>query len=366
MSETEELRSLPLHAQHVAAGARFAPFAGWNMPVRYTQIKDEHMTVRRQAGLFDVSHMGEVFVRGENAIAAVNALVTNDVSKLVDGQALYTIMCYPDGGCVDDLIVYRLSQREVLICVNAGNRAKDYQWIRDQIGDGVVVTDESDSFVQLALQGPRAVAVASKATDGATDRIAGFFCAWVSVAGSQVLAARTGYTGEDGFEFYIPVAHAARVCDALFVAGQDDGLGWIGLGARDSLRLEARLPLYGHEITAELNPLEAGLGWVVKFDKGDFIGRAALLAIREAGLRRRLRGLILDGKGMLREGFDVVVDGQTVGFTTSGSVAFALNEEAIALAYIDEPHCNRETVDVSIRGRLVPARLITRPFYRRS
>jgi aminomethyltransferase len=366
MSETEELRILPLHAQHAAAGARFAPFAGWNMPVRYTQIKDEHMTVRRAAGLFDVSHMGEVFVRGENAIAAVNALVTNDVSKLADGQALYTIMCYPDGGCVDDLIVYRLAHDEVLICVNAGNRAKDFAWIRDNIAPGVVVTDESDSFVQLALQGPKAVAIAGRATSGATDAVSGFYCAWVQVAGARVLAARTGYTGEDGFEFYIRVADAVAVCEALFAAGQEDGLSWIGLGARDSLRLEARLPLYGHEITAELNPLDAGLGWVVKFDKGEFIGREALLAIREAGLKRRLRGLILEGKGMLRDGFDVVVEGETVGVTTSGSVAFALNEEAIALAYIAEPHCNRETVDVSIRGRLVPARVISRPFYRRS
>jgi aminomethyltransferase len=366
MTDTEEIRTLPLHAQHAAAGARFAPFAGWNMPVRYSQIKDEHLTVRRAAGLFDVSHMGEVFVRGDNAIAAVNALVTNDVSRLVDGQALYTIMCYPDGGCVDDLIVYRLSEREVLICVNAGNRAKDFAWIRDHIGEGVVVTDESDDFVQLALQGPRAVAIAGRATSGATDSIAGFFCGWVTIGGARVLAARTGYTGEDGFEFYIPVAHAVAVCETLFAAGHEDGLSWIGLGARDSLRLEARLPLYGHEITADLNPLEAGLGWVVKFDKGDFTGRSALMALREAGLKRRLRGLVLDGKGMLRDGYDVVVDGETVGVTTSGSVAFALNEEAIALAYIAEPHCNRETVDVSIRGRLVPARVISRPFYRRS
>jgi aminomethyltransferase len=229
-----------------------------------------------------------------------------------------------------------------------------------------VVTDESDDFVQLALQGPRAVAIAGRATSGATDSIAGFFCGWVTIGGARVLAARTGYTGEDGFEFYIPVAHAVAVCETLFAAGHEDGLSWIGLGARDSLRLEARLPLYGHEITADLNPLEAGLGWVVKFDKGDFTGRSALMALREAGLKRRLRGLVLDGKGMLRDGYDVVVDGETVGVTTSGSVAFALNEEAIALAYIAEPHCNRETVDVSIRGRLVPARVISRPFYRRS
>jgi aminomethyltransferase len=366
MTDPTPLRRLPLHDLHVAASARFAPFAGWEMPVRYTQIRDEHLAVRQAAGLFDVSHMGEVFVRGPGALDALNSLVTNDLRRLADGQALYTVMCYPDGGCVDDLIIYRLAEDNWLVCVNAGNREKDFAWIHEQIGDRAVVTDESDAWVQVALQGPRATAIAALATHGGTSDIAPFHVAEVTLAGATVMAARTGYTGEDGFEFYIPVDGAPAVVKYLLSVGEPEGLVWVGLGARDSLRLEARLPLYGHEINAERNPLEAGLGWVVKFDKGAFIGRDALVALRDAGLRRRLRGLILEGKGMLREDFEVFVDGQKVGVTTSGSIAYAVEEAPVALAYLDEPHCNLERVEVSLRGRLVPARVTNRPFYRRS
>lgn len=358
------LKTLPLHHLHQAAGARFAPFAGWNMPTRYGAIKDEHMAVRTRAGVFDVSHMGEVFVRGDKAVDALNALVTNDLRRLEDGQALYTVMCYPDGGVVDDLIIYRLAANELLVCVNASNRARDFEWMCTHIDRSVAVTDDSDSYVQLALQGPHAVAIATTLWPSLAS-VAAFGVARDSAVCKGAIVARTGYTGEDGFEFYLPVEHAESVALALMETGRSSELGWIGLAARDSLRLEARLPLYGHELSETINPIEAGLSWVVKLDKPDFIGRDALAAITETGPARRLRGLILEGKGMLREGYAVLAEGHQIGTTTSGSVAFAVGEATIALALLDVEHSNRAMVDVQIRDRSVPARVVKSAFYRR-
>lgn len=367
MSEVETSeRRLPLHEQHVAAGARFAPFAGWSMPVWYTSIKDEHLCVRTRAGLFDVSHMGEVFVRGPDAIEAVNRLVTNDVAVLADGQALYTVMCREDGGIVDDLIVYRLDAETVLICVNAGNRTKDFDWIRRNLRGRAVATDDSDSWVQLALQGPLARRILADVAGEPLLSIAMFHAAWHVVAGARCLVARTGYTGEDGFELYIPVAHAKAVFDAVVAGGSAHGLQLVGLGARDSLRLEARLPLYGHEIDDTTNPIEAGLGWVVKLDKAEFVGRDALLAIKEQPLVRRLRGLWLQGRGMLRGGYEVFVGEERVGELTSGSIAYTQSEQAVGVAYIQSEFATEGTlVDVLIRDRRVAARVTSKPFYRR-
>jgi aminomethyltransferase len=334
------------------------------MPTRYGAIKDEHMAVRTRAGLFDVSHMGEVFVRGAGAVDALNALVTNDLRRLQDGQALYTVMCYPDGGVVDDLIIYRLAADELLVCVNASNRAKDFEWICTHIDGSVDVSDDSDSWVQLALQGPHAVGIATSVWPSLA-AVAPFGVVREPSVCDGAIVARTGYTGEDGFEFYVPVRSAEDVALQLMEAGRSSELGWIGLAARDSLRLEARLPLYGHELSAEINPVEAGLSWVVKLDKPEFIGQQALAAVTASGPARRLRGLILEGRGMLREGYQVFCDGRPIGTTTSGSVAFAAQEATIALALLDAEFCNLPAVDVAIRDRLVPARVVKSPFYRR-
>ena len=296
------VRPLPLHERHAAAGARFAPFAGFHMPTRYTSIKDEHHAVRRRAGLFDVSHMGEVFVRGREALAAVQRLVSNDVSSLYDGRALYTVMCRPDGGIVDDLIIYRLAEDEVLICVNAANRAKDFGWIRDHLAGDAQAVDESDDWVQLAVQGPEAVGIVAAVVGEQAAEVVYYHAAWGELAGARCLVSRTGYTGEDGFELYVPADAATAVFDAVVAAGQSVKLQLAGLGARDTLRLEARYALYGNDIDETTNPIEAGLGWVVKLDAGDFIGREAVAQIKADGPRRRSRGLVLADRGVIRAG----------------------------------------------------------------
>ena len=360
-----EPRELPLHAKHVAAGARMMPFAGYSMPVRYSTIKTEHHAVRNSVGLFDVSHMGEVFVRGPNAIAAVDCLVTNDVSSLVDGKALYTVMCRPDGSIIDDLIVYRLGAEEVLICVNASNRAKDFDWISSHIGNAAAVTDESDEWVQLAVQGPRASEVVCSVVGAEAESIGTYSAQWMEVAGARLLVARTGYTGEDGFELYAPSSAAVPVFEAIMAGGEAHGIVLAGLGARDTLRLEAKYPLYGNDISDETNPIEAGLSWVVKLDVDDFIGRDALRVIKADGPSRRLRGLVLEGRGVLRAGYDVFAGEKKVGATTSGGVAPTL-DASIALAYITVPECKEKTLDVEIRGRRIPVRVTRKPFYTRN
>lgn len=362
---TDALRLLPLAAQHEALGARFAPFAGYAMPVRYGSIKDEHHAVRRRCGMFDVSHMGEVFVRGPGALAAVDRLITNDVTRLVDGQALYTAMCAPDGGIVDDLIVYRLGAEEVLICVNAANRAGDVAWIAEVVGSDAEVTDESDAFVQLAVQGPQAVHVVTTIAPAAAE-VRPFHAAWGPIAGVTCLLSRTGYTGEDGFEIYAPVEHAADVFDAVIAAGREVEMVPVGLGARDTLRLEARLMLYGNDISRTTNPIEAGLGWVVKFGGSDFVGRAALERVVERGPTRRLRGLFLEAPGVLRGGYALFSGEQHVGELTSGGIAPTLDDQSIGLAYIDVPYDDTERLEVEIRGRRLPVRLTKAPFYKRA
>ncbi len=355
-------RTLPLHDRHAALGARFAPFAGWNMPTRYGAIRDEHMAVREHAGLFDVSHMGEVFVRGPGAAEAVDRVVTNRIADLAPGRAVYTMMCRPDGGIVDDLIVYRLADDEVLICVNAGNRDKDVAWLRDHV-DGAELTDETDDWCQLAIQGPDARDIVHSALGEVID-VAPFGVASLDRDGVRLIVARTGYTGEDGYEIYVPATHAGPLFDALVDAG-GDRLTPCGLGARDSLRLEARLALYGNDIDEQTNPFEAGLAWTVKLDKGEFVGRDALLAIKERGPARRYRGFVLEGRGMLRGGYEIWSGDRRVGVTTSGSLAFTMNEVPIATGYLDSDVADLETVDIDIRGRRVPARVVRSPFYRR-
>lgn len=363
----DSLQRLPLEAKHLEHKAKMVPFAGFSMPIQYEGIKEEHMAVRTAVGLFDVSHMGEIEVKGPDAISAVNALMTNDVTKLVDGQALYTLMCHEHGGIVDDLLVYRLAQDHLLLCVNASNRQKDYDHIVAHIQGQVEVEDRSDAYVQLALQGPKANAIMAGLVEDAQalEQLKYFYAQEMSVAGQPCLVSRTGYTGEDGFELYLPVSAGAPVFDALVEAGREHGLKLCGLGCRDTLRLEAKLPLYGQDLTDETNPLEAGLAWAVKLDTpDDFVGKAALLKVKAEGVTRRLRGFIVQDKGVIRPGYPIYVGDVQVGTVTSGTYSITL-DKSIGLGYVQLDYVNEPTAHVEVRQRRLMALLTTKPFYKR-
>lgn len=358
------LRRTPLYDEHARCGARFVDFGGWEMPVQYSGILAEHQAVREAAGLFDVSHMGEVELRGPNAIAAVQELTPNDVGRLTDGSAQYSMLLLPSGGIVDDIMVYRLGPERLLICLNAANTEKDLAWIRDHAG-GAEVVDRSAETALLALQGPKATAILARLTKTDVASLPRFACAEIEVAGRQVLAARTGYTGEDGWELFADSGDAATLWNALLDNGAGDGLVPVGLGARDTLRLEACLPLYGNDLDETTTPLEARLGWVVRFDKSSFIGREALVAQRAAGIQRKLCGFTLAERGIARAGQAITVDGSEVGRVTSGSHSPSLGK-AIGLGYVP-PHCAEAGTElgIDIRGRTVRATVAALPFYRR-
>ena len=360
----EHPRSLVLDDAHRELGARMAPFAGYSMPIRYSSIKDEHMAVRQQLGIFDVSHMGEVDVVGPDAVRVVDSIVTNDVSALEIGQAMYTVMCHEDGGVVDDLIVYKLAEDRVFICVNAANRAKDFAHITAHASGDVTITDRGDEFVQLAIQGPRATEALAGLTEHDLSSISFFRCADIELAGAPMLAARTGYTGEDGFELYIPAEHGPEVFAKIMAAGEPFGITPCGLGARDTLRLEAKLHLYGQELSDTINPIEAGLSWVVKLDKETpFLGQEALRQIKAEGPTRRLRGFVCEGRAIPRTGCDVYVGDEVVGTITSGSRSYML-DTTIALGFVDIAHTKAASVEIDVRGRRTTATLTTKPFYK--
>jgi aminomethyltransferase len=349
----------PLFENVKAAGARFVPFGGWEMPVQFQGIQAEHDHVRTAAGLFDVSHMGEIEIKGPGALEAVNRLITNDLAAIVDGQALYTCLCRPDGGIVDDLVVYRFAEDHIFICCNASNRAKDFAWIQENLR-GVTARDRSDEFAQLALQGPKAVEVVQRFASIDLAPIKRYHFAVGQVCGADVIFSRTGYTGEDGFELYLSPADAPRVFDALI--GEPE-VKPIGLGARDTLRLEMKYALYGNDIDDTTTPLEAGLGWVVKLDKADFIGRDALVAQKAAGLTRRLVGFEMVGRAPARHDYPVVdAAGATVGRVTSGSFSPTLKKN-IGLAYVPVGQDKLgSALNVQIRDRAEPAVVVKTPF----
>ena len=354
----------PLYDAHRALGARMVDFAGWEMPVQYRGIIEEHVAVRTRAGLFDVSHMGEIELRGPGALAACQRATANDVGRLRDGAAQYSLLLHPDGGIVDDVIVHRLGAERIMICVNASNRAADFAYLCEH-AQGADVVDVSDATALLALQGPRATAILERCTALPLATIPRFAFAEGEVAGRRAMVAHTGYTGEDGWELYAAAADARAVWDAVMEAGAADGLSPVGLGARDTLRLEAALPLYGHELGLDTSPYEARLAWVVKPDKSDFVGRAALLADRARGPRRCLVGVELTGPGVPRAEYRVLRDGQPVGVLTSGTKSPTLGK-GIALGYV-EPAASAvgTTLAVEIRGRAVAAQVVSLPFYRR-
>jgi aminomethyltransferase len=358
-----ELKRTPLHAFHVAHGGRLVDFAGWEMPVQYRSILEEHKAVRRAAGLFDVSHMGEVDVRGPGAEAFLNRLVTNDVSKLFPGRVLYSPMCYPNGGTVDDLLVYQRAPEDYFLCINAGNIDQDLAWMREQsAGFDVTITDRSADYALLAIQGPRAATIVQSLTGAKLEAVKYYHFVEGTVAGVQCLISRTGYTGEDGFELYHAGSDAPALAEAIVAAGRPHGLELAGLGARDSLRLEAGYPLYGHEITAEISPLTAGLGWTVKLNKGaDFVGAEALRRERAEGAERAIVFFRTGDRRIVRTGTEVRDEsGGVVGTVVSGTLSPLLNE-AIGSALVATAALEK-ALHVDLRGTAMPLRLVKPPF----
>ena len=358
-----ELKRTPLRDFHAAHGGRLVDFAGWEMPVQYKSILEEHKAVRRAAGLFDVSHMGEVDVRGPEAGRFLNHLVTNDVAKLFPGRVLYSPMCYPSGGVVDDLLVYMRGPEEYFLCINAGNVDKDLAWIREQAAQfKVTITDRSADYALLAVQGPRAAAIVQSLADVPLEGVKYYHFTEGKVAGVQCIISRTGYTGEDGFELYHAAADAPKLAEAILAAGAAHGLELAGLGARDSLRLEAGYPLYGHEITQDISPLTAGLGWTVKLEKGaDFIGRAALVAEKQAGAKQKIVFFKTGDRRIVRADTPVLgADGAVAGKVVSGTLSPLLNE-AIGSALVIAAAA-AAPLAVDIRGTKLNLQLVKPPF----
>ncbi len=369
---SEDLKTTPMTERHIELGARMVPFAGWKMPVQYEGVIAEHNTVRTKAGLFDLCHMGQFLLTGPDALAFLQYTTTNDLSTLEPGQAKYTLLSNPEGGVIDDIIVYRNPEGEegYVACMNAANAAADVAWWTKQgeeLSDfNVTLEDISQKTGMIAIQGPTAQAIVAKVTDKNLDEIVDFTWDNATIAGVETKTARTGYTGEDGFEFYADRDKIASIWDALLDAGKDDGLVPVGLGARDTLRLEARMPLYGQELGMDISPYEAGLGWAVNLKKGDFIGRDAMAAVKEAKPDKKTVGFKYLGKGGApRTGYPVSIDGEEVGAVTSGTKSPTLGEN-IGLAMIKSEHAGvGNEFDVIVRGKPVRAVQVKTPFYKR-
>ncbi len=366
MSQSGDLRRTPLYPCHLEAGARLVDFAGWEMPVQYAGLIAEHQAVRTAAGLFDVSHMGEVRVAGAGATAFLQRLTPNDVSKLAPGRAHYSALLTEAGTYVDDLLIYRLAEDEYLLVVNASNREKDFAWIAGHAPAGLELADLSEEYALLALQGPKALEILSGLTDADLAAIRYYGFVQGEVGGHPTLISRTGYTGEDGFELYLPPAAAPELWRLLLAAGTPFGLMPAGLGARDTLRLEAAMALYGHEIDDQTTPWEAKLDWTIKLEKGDFIGRDALVAQRAAGPTRQLVGFEVAGRGIARQDHGVVVEGRQVGVVTSGTFSPTF-QKALGLAIVPvELATIGQRLTVDVRGREIEATVVATPFYRRA
>ncbi len=364
------LKRTSLYEQHRALGARLVEFGGWEMPVQYTSIIEEHKAVRTHAGLFDVSHMGEFKIEGEDALAFLQYLVPNNVAHLAIHQALYTTMCLPNGNVIDDLLIYRLAEHHYMMVVNAANIAKDLTWVQQQGHrfQNVVITDQSDTTALLALQGPLAQQILQPLTDINLADIGYYHCAAGLVDGINCIISRTGYTGEDGFELYCAPVDVVKLWKDLLAAGGVDGQGLLptGLGARDTLRLEAGLCLYGHELDEHTNPLEANLGWTVKLDKGSFIGRDALVAVKAHGPERKLVGIEMLERGVPRGGYGLYANDQHIGVLTSGTPAPTIGKN-VGMGYVAAAHSAiGHTIQVDIRGKRSAAQIVALPFYKRN
>jgi aminomethyltransferase len=363
-----EIRESPIRDRHLVLGGRLIEFAGWRMPVQYRGIVEEHRAVRTAAGLFDLSHMGELWVLGAEAGDALAAAVVSDPRTLADGRAQYSLLCAADGGVIDDLIVYRLEADRYLVVANAANAAQVSDVLAERFaGRKALLDDRSLATGLVAIQGPRSAAIMAPLTDVDLAGLRYYAAAEGSVVGVDALVARTGYTGEDGFELFVDADATGRVWDAVLESGAEQGLQPIGLGARDTLRLEAAMPLYGNELDRTTNPVEAGLGRVVKLDKeGGFVGRDALARVVHDGPAKRLVGLVVEGRGIARHGYPVLAGDRRTGTVTSGAPSPTLGVP-IAMAYVAPGDSEPGTMlDVEVRDRRVPARVVDLPFYRRA
>jgi aminomethyltransferase len=364
----EQLKKTPLFNSYEKYGGKVIDFAGWALPVQFEGILQEHEAVRTAAGLFDVSHMGEVDVTGEDAFKFVQNLVANDVGLLVDNQVLYTPMCYPDGGVVDDLLVYRFDENHYYLVINAGNIDKDFEWMVNNKGDfKVELKNISTEVAQLAIQGPKAEKVLQKLTDTNLGDIKFFFCNRnVLISGMKCMVSRTGYTGEDGFEIYTDTNSVVKLWDIILEAGKEDGLKPIGLGARDTLRFEAALPLYGNELSKDVTPLESGIGFFVKLGKDNFIGKEALVKQKAEGLKRKTVGFEMKDRAIPRHGYEVYVGEEKIGTVTTGYAAPTVKKN-IGLALIDAKYADLGTkINIKVRSKMVPAEVISKKFYNKN
>ncbi|HEY1308324.1 MAG TPA: glycine cleavage system aminomethyltransferase GcvT [Vicinamibacterales bacterium] len=362
------LRKTPLHARHLASKARMVPYAGWEMPVEYSGISNEHLAVRTSAGIFDVSHMGEIEIAGKNALAAVQQISSNDASRLAVGQAHYAGLLTPQGTFVDDMLVYRMAPSHFMLVVNAANASKDYAWISEQIkavGDAAVI-DSSSRYALIAIQGPAARSTLQPLTAVDLEQLRYYWFSYGEVAGARVTISRTGYTGEDGFEIFVPPNVADRVWQALVDSGRHADVIPCGLGARDTLRLEAAMRLYGNDIDDSTTVLEADLEWTIGWKKAEFIGREALSQQKSTGVARKLVGFEVIDRGIARQGYPVMRDGRQVGMVTSGTQTPFL-KKAIGMAYVPAGMtASGGEIEIDIRGRLSKARVVPLPFYKRS
>ncbi|HEX8247266.1 MAG TPA: glycine cleavage system aminomethyltransferase GcvT [Pyrinomonadaceae bacterium] len=366
----ENLKKTPLNEAHRALGGKMVEFGGWDMPVQYAAgVIEEHLRTRRSAGLFDVSHMGEIWVEGADAIEFVNRLTTNDVTKLVDGQAHYSALTNENGGVVDDLLVYRFDFDKLLLVVNASTTEKDWDWITSHKKNEVItLTNASKDYCQIAVQGKDAVKILRNLTDTELSDIKYYHFTTGKVDGIDAIISRTGYTGEDGFEIYAAAEYAVRIWNNLLEwgnYGEADGILPCGLAARNTLRLESAMSLYGHELGDEITPLEAGLGWICKLNKGEFIGRDVLARQKQEGLKRKLVGFEMIDRGIGRDGCDVYIEGEKAGFVSSGSPAPYLKKN-IGLAFVPAEFANvGQEIKIDVRGKHLAAQIVPTPFYKR-
>lgn len=361
------LKRTALYEKHVESNGQIIDFAGWQLPVQYESLEAEHNVVRNVAGMFDVSHMGEVEVKGLDALNFIQNLVTNDVYTIENNQIVYTFMCYENGGVVDDLLVYKRNNNDFLLVINASNISKDYEWMLENSKDyNVEIINISDSISEIAIQGPKAEEILQKTTEFDLSNIKFFFFEQnIKIGNIDCLISRTGYTGEDGFEIYTNNNDIAIIWDALLDAGKEEGLLPAGLGARDTLRFEASLPLYGNELSNEITPLEAGLGFFVKLGKNDFIGKNALVKQKTEGLKRKIIGFEIE-KGIARHGFEVYAGDNKIGFVTTGYISPTLGK-SIGLALIDAKYATiGNEINIKVRKKFRTAKIISKRFYKKN
>ncbi len=363
-----DLKKTPLYPLYKEFGAKTIDFGGWDMPVQFSGIKNEHEAVRKNAGIFDVSHMGEVIVKGNDSLDFLQKMMTNDFSKLKVGGAMYTALCYENGGVIDDLLVYKLGEEEYYLVVNAANTEKDFDWLKEHIAGDISVENVSDQYALIAIQGPKAQSILQKLSKDIDLNEIGFFKFKqdVDLDGARAIVSRTGYTGEDGFEIYCQAEDAEKLWKTLLEIGKDEGIVPCGLGARDTLRFEAALPLYGQELSSEITPLEAGLGFAVKLNKeADFIGKEALKKQKEQGVERKLAGVEMIDRGIPRTGYKVFSGDSEIGYVTSGTQSPTLKKN-IGLVLISSDYAEEgNEVEIEVRKKRLKAKIIQTPFYKR-